>query len=234
MFFNKNSQEDPNKQLTSGMLHCPCKNEQGLFITNRHASWAVSLAIVWSFFVFISGYFLGQRTVLEQFATRLEQDSLSDKIYSSLCTLYEVDNEAEVNDNDSDNAAEGEETTIDSSVEITESEGDDSSNGQKQVQQPAVQVAESAAQAPVKETKKYYAPLAGFGSAEHAYAFANRCNKKNIKVVVKKKPSKSSKGRTHYWYQVVTNPYDDKQVLATAVDTIKRAEHLRDVRILEA
>lgn len=212
MFFNKNSQENTDK------------NEQGLFITNRHASWAVSLVIIWSFFVFISGYFLGQRVVLEQFATRLEQDSLSDKIYSSLCTLYEVDNEAEVNDNDT--ASEGEETG---------EQAEDAQPTEQAVQQVVVHVAEQSKPAEIeKKTKHYYAPLAGFGSAEHAYAFADRCTKKNIKVVVKKKPSKSSKGRIHYWYQVVTQPYDDKQALATAVNTIKRAEHIRDIRILEA
>lgn len=211
MFFNKKSHDG---------------GEQGLFITNRHATWAVSLAIIWSFFIFISGYFLGQRVVLEQFATQLEQDSLSDKIYSSLCTLYEVDNEAEVNDNDTDASGEGEET----SSENEQGESGDS----VQVLEPCVQQVAAESKPSESKTKHYYAPLAGFGSAEHAYAFADRCTKKNIKVVVKKKPSTSSKGRTHYWYQVVTQPYDDKQTLVAAIDTIKRAEHIRDIRIHEA
>ncbi|MFI5332798.1 MAG: SPOR domain-containing protein [Candidatus Babeliales bacterium] len=223
MFFKKNS---------------PDTHEQGLFITNRHASWAVSLAIIWSFFVFISGYFLGQRAVLEQFATRLEQDSLSDKIYSSLCTLYEVDNEAEVNDTGG-SSEEGEEGQSDSEsyakADTTEgSEVHSTQNPVSSVTAQAEQKDSERTKSVGKKVKHYYAPLAGFGSAEHAYAFADRCGKKNIKVTVKKKPSRSSKGRTHYWYQVVTQPYDDKQALVAVVDTIKRAEHIKDIRIREA
>lgn len=228
MFFKKNSSDT---------------HEQGLFITNRHASWAVSLAIIWSFFVFISGYFLGQRAVLEQFATRLEQDSLSDKIYSSLCTLYEVDNEAEVNDTDA--ASEGEEGQTEGETIAKADMGDQNEGETPSIQKPTQQVAVTEQKKDVEKkhgeqsahgrtVKQYYAPLAGFGSAERAYAFADRCGKKNIKVAVKKKPSRSSKGRTHYWYQVVTHPYDDKQTLVAVIDTIKQAEHIRDIRILEA
>lgn len=241
MFFNKNSQETVDKSLTSGSSDSPDKKERGLFIdergltiSNRHATWGVSLAIIWSFFVFISGYFLGQRTILEQFATRLEQDSLSDKIYSSLCTLYEVDNEAEVTDTDASSEGEDVQSDTDQEQKTEEHLLVDQTGALSGVK--VAQEGVSPVKSVVTDAKKksYYAPLAGFGSAEHAYAFAQRCTKKNIKVVVKKKPSKSSKGRTHYWYQVVTHPYDDKKTLMGAIDTIKRAEHIRDIQILEA
>ena len=38
----------------------------------------------------MAGYFLGQKSGVEKFATKMEQDSLADQIYSSLCTLYDV------------------------------------------------------------------------------------------------------------------------------------------------
>jgi hypothetical protein len=217
MFFNKKVQQTTDHQQGQ---------EQGLLVTPRHATWAVALFIIWSFFIFISGYFLGQRVVLEQFTTRLEQDSLSDKIYSSLCTLYEVDNEGEVTDSDGGNGGEGED------VGTPEEE----IKPEQEVKEPVstdVRVAQAIdAKKRVEATvPHYYAPLAGFSSAEHAYAFAHRCAQKNIKVLVKKKPSRSTKGRIHYWYQVVTQPYEDKKALAQVVDTIKRTEHIRDISI---
>jgi hypothetical protein len=240
MFFN-----DKSSHQSSSVVHCPCKNEQGIFITHRHATWIVSLAIIWSFFIFISGYFLGQRVVLEQFTTRLEQDSLSDKIYSSLCTLYEVDNEGEVTDNDADLSVADTSAADTSAADTsgTETTIADTSVANTGIERQKLLVADGAKeQSSQKEERKngeekkirtYYAPLAGFGSAERAYAFAKRCTDRNVKVVVKKKPSKSIKGRTHYWYQVVTQPYEDKKMLIAAVDTIKRTEHIRTISIQE-
>lgn len=230
MFLNEKSSSQP-----SGITNCPCKNEQGIFIVHRHAAWIVSLIIVWSFFAFISGYFLGQRALLEQFSTRLEQDSLSDKIYSSLCTLYEVDNEGEVTDNDADTSVADTSVTDTNSTEISVTD--------TSIERQELTVADGVKEQPSqkeerkkpeeKKMRTYYAPLAGFGSAERAYAFAKRCTDKNVKVVVKKKPSKSIKGRTHYWYQVITQPYEDKKMLMTALDAIKRTEHIRTISIQE-
>ncbi|HSW73687.1 MAG TPA: hypothetical protein VLG71_00890, partial [Candidatus Limnocylindria bacterium] len=67
-----------------------CKNNEGVFIELRQRSWIVAGLITLAFLGFMAGYFLGQKKVLEQFSTKLEQDSLSDKISSSLCSIYDI------------------------------------------------------------------------------------------------------------------------------------------------
>lgn len=39
--------------------------------------------------IFIAGYFLGKRSTLQDFISRVQDESFSDKIYSSLSTLYD-------------------------------------------------------------------------------------------------------------------------------------------------
>jgi len=67
---------------------------KGVFLSNRHASFVVAGGLFFSFIIFISGYFLGQKNAVERFSNKVEQESFADQLYSSMCTMHEnKDNE---------------------------------------------------------------------------------------------------------------------------------------------
>lgn len=181
-------------------------------LNSRQLSFCVAGLMAFSFFIFIAGYFLGQKKVLEQFSHKLEQDSLADKFSSSMYTLYDIKQD------DSLELSEGEETEI--------------CDGQEEAEvapSPKVVAQQDVVQEP---SKQYYAELVGFGSLSAAQTFAQRLEKKGIMVAVKKRMSKTARGKQIAWYQVVTNTYDSHQNLMSLVDLIKRDERIRDVRIV--
>lgn len=203
-------------------------HQEVLRLTARQLSLVVAGLMLLFFFMFIVGYFYGQKNAAEQFTYRVDQESLADQIYSSMCGLY---------DNKSEN---------DAAEESEEAEKIESSEN---VQAPAVQPVEkkpeqvapskpSQVEAPVaagsSKSSSYYAELAGFSTQQAAQKCAKRLENKGISVLVKERQSKTSKGAKVSWYQVVTRPYTDKEALRESVVAIKKIEHIKDVRILNA
>jgi|SRR5579872_3515855 len=220
-FFNKFFSKNASTQDAQAP-RCLCKDNQGVFVTLRHVSWLSAGFIMLSFLGFMAGYFLGQKKIIEQFSTKLEQDSLSDKISSSLCSLYDIKSEAE----DSESGeSEAEESNGSDPVAVAATHSDENKT---------TAAAPASTLAPAQETpgKRHYAQLAGFGSASAANNFAQRLAKKNVAVVVKKRSGSTAKGRVRHWYQVVTKPYEKRDTLVTLLEKIKREEHLTDVRVI--
>ena len=189
---------------------------KGVFLSNRHASFVVSGGLLFSFIVFIGGYFLGQKNTVDHFSNKVEQESFADQLYSSMCMMHEnKDNELN----------ESEEVVV------------------VQVEQPEISKAtQVVTQAPVQEAEKslvndepqkqYYAQLVGFGTEKAAQQFRQRLRKKNIDVIVNRRRSKTSKGKTVSWYQVVTQKFNDQDNLNNLVETISEQERLKGVRIV--
>jgi hypothetical protein len=201
---------------------CTCRHADGLFLSRQHTSWVAASLLLIGFFVFIAGYFLGQQKAVEQFSMSVDQESLSDKIYSSLYSSPEESSEElqaqEEGDNteseSSDTAASDDEADTASSVQSEESSASQ----------------ESALQA--ESTTYYYAELAGFGSIKNAQAFARKLEKKGIMADVRTRYSKTARGRTIAWYQVITANHDSREKLQELVDRLKHEERLQDVRIV--
>ena len=55
-----------------------------LYLTNRQVSWLTASIVLCSFFIFIAGYFLGQRKAIEQFNEAIDKDALTDSSYAHL------------------------------------------------------------------------------------------------------------------------------------------------------
>ncbi len=60
-----------------------------LYLTNRQVSWLTASIVLCSFFIFLAGYFLGQRKAIEQFNEAIDKDVLTDSAYAHLYTHYE-------------------------------------------------------------------------------------------------------------------------------------------------
>jgi hypothetical protein len=52
-------------------------------------------------------------------------------------------------------------------------------------------------------------------------------------VIVKKRVSKTARGKTVAWYQTVTGEFDNEEKLLEVLNLLKQKEHLKDVKIIE-
>ncbi len=212
---------NPRKKIESA--HCACSENTGLFVPNRQLSFVVSGGIITLFFVFIIGFFGGQRYAISQFSYKLNQDSFADQIYSSLYTLGEHDIEDEQYVDDTENKEDE-----NKNIEPVQSE----ENTIKILQ--SSDITEPVINQPAKAESRhmYYAPLIGFGTVRAAQRFTQRLVKQGYSVYMKKIRSKTARGKKVIsWYQVVTEPCEDKAMLEALVQRIVQQEKLKDVHI---
>jgi hypothetical protein len=203
-----NKWEDSFKKISienNGTQMCHCSDNQGLFIPNRQLSALVALILLLAFSLFMTGYFLGKRKVVEQFTQEMQQDAVADKIYTTILSKHE---------NQSCEAM-----TTDTLL----------------VTQVAEEIVEVAPATDIfqntQDQKKYYAQLIGFGTEKAAQVFVKKLFAKGIETELKKRMSKTAKGNTSYWYQVVTAQYTNKDDLLHLVDKLTKEENIKDARI---
>lgn len=191
-------------------------NEFTVLLTMRQLSLAVAALLALSFFIFISGYFLGKKKAAEEFSYRADQESLADQIYSSMCVLYDAKDE---NDEEEDSQEENE--TVETNKQVDQKE--------EIVQEPTAVVASA--------QKKYKFTLAGFSAAQHdeATAMVARLSKKGFSAQVNEIPSKTSKGKIITWYQVVAHVTVPEGELELAQHEISKIAHVnkKSIRIDE-
>lgn len=208
-FFEK----EPSKQAESNY---------SLTLSLRQASLACAGVLLTCLFSFMAGYFLGKKNAAEQFLYKIEQESLADQIYSSMCGLSDKDenpDDAEIMD-----TSETDAETTDSEQESKAAEVTSIQN----IEQPTM-VSSNESQEP-----KFYAQLAGFGSLAAAEKFAQRLEKRGYAAEVVERKSRSAKGKMVSWYQVVTKKFENKADLLKLVQSIKKIEHLSGVQIATA
>jgi hypothetical protein len=208
-WFNKDQEpKDSSSTETNG----------GIFLNKRQVNRVVALSLSLCIFVFIGGYFWGQKVATDQLINAVEKDSFADQIYYSMCSIYDLkddeSNEPEV--------ASGEED-VERNEQLAENNA--SSVSTEVVKAPTTATAVSA--------KKYFAQLVGFGSLKTAEQLVGKLAKDNITVSVHTRHSKTPKGRLINWYQVVTPEFGDKGELEKLVTQIKTKEKLHDIRIVE-
>lgn len=201
---------------------CECSKNNVVIIGMRSLSLLVSAVIVLCFFIFMTGYFLGKRSAYEDVAGVLVQDSLSDRVYASMCSIYGY----------KDEKASAEEQELETEVAEADQEAETPAVAESVATQPAESVEVATQAAPAADTVHYYAQLAGFGSLQSAEQFARKLRKKNIKVSVAQRRSKSARGKTVSWYQVVTGSYTDRNQLDSLVSRLQKEEKLHDIRVL--
>jgi len=205
-----------------------------IIFNKRQVSMLMASMIILCLFIFIVGYFLGKRTVMNDFSSDVTQHALHDQIDYLLTTQSLQSSRQE----DSDEATD-EQVDLDKDVIISVSQSVVSEKVQnattpvveqknhkvieeKATQSPAVQV--------VDENKKdlQYACLVGFGTKTAANAFVARLKKHHVPVILKTMISKTVAGKSRTWYQAITPTYDSSQQLQDVVQKVKRLEHIRD------
>lgn len=215
-------------------------DKSGFFLTSRRVSWLFSAVILFSFFVFITGYFLGKHHAVEKFYHKIEQDSFADHIYYSMCSLYDkggIENnngggtEAVATDSDGEDQEKGSglELSMQGALTLVPA----SAIGKKVDSGDCTTITDKEGQkTEEKEQAQYYAELVGFGTETAAEKFADELKKKNITVLVKRRHSKTARGRVTTWYQVISETFSNKGDLMAFVDDVSTRERLKDVRIV--
>lgn len=191
-------------------------NEFKLMLTMRQISLAVAGLLALSFFIFISGYFLGKKKAIQEFSYHVDQESLADQIYSSMCVLYDAKDD---NEEDEDAQEENEVAEV--------SKGSDQKEELVSVTSAKV----------VDNQKNYKFTLAGFSSAQHdeATKMVARLTKKGFSAQVNEIPSKTSKGKIITWYQVVANVMSGQEEFDMTLQDIAKVAHVnkKSIRIDE-
>ncbi len=214
IFDNKNSEKNI----------CTCSNKKGLCLDKHQASRLVALLLLIACFVFVAGYFWGQRTAIDQLLNSVERDSFADQIQYSMCSMYDQkDDESSEPD-----AVSGDEETeqTDAQLASTQESASDTT--------PSTYAAEAVKPASQKEAhKKWCAQLAGFGTEKQARNLIARLEQKKINVELRKRHSRTARGKMVPWYQVVTRTYDSRQALDEVVTKISKYEKIRGIQIVE-
>lgn len=216
---------NPLKKIAES-VECVCNRSDGLFIPSRQVSMLMAGLLMMFFVTFLSGYFFGKKYMVEQFIAKVEQDSFADQIYSSLCALGDYDPE-ELRAIAIQDQEQVEQNVYDlPTQELVQADAEEESIG----------VSDSNECAPVvvlpENSQAHYAQLIGYGTEVAAKKFAHRLLQKDIPVQVKKRISKTPKGKQRTWFQVVTQDYSDRNELDKLVDRITKEEKLKGVCIV--
>ena len=189
------------------------QTKNGFFsLSRRHASACVAGGILCLCFVFMLGYLVGQKHVVDQFVCCLEERSFAEQVYASLqAPPAPLTCAREV----SDPVAFCDSSLVGLAQEVASPAVSDGVQGER-----------------CDSDKKYYAQLIGFRTPQSAEAFAGRVRSHGTPVTVRKRVSTTSRGTTRNWYQVVSSTYHNREELEDVVDMISRKEKLKGVRIL--
>ncbi len=143
---------------------------------------AIALMLLLYVITFVAGYFLGKKSALEEFADQIKNESFSDKVYASFCSLYEQPTEA-----------------IAGGASLADG-----------VQEPPIEQRENNSK--MDDGKTFVAHLIGYGTEKQALAYHKTLERKGIAASVVARTSVSSQGKKKTWYQVVTAPADYQSI----------------------
>jgi len=213
-----NNQSKNSRNASIKVEKCLCADVQGLFIPRRQVSFVVASIVLLLFFSMIAGYFWGQRSAAQVFLAKIDQDAFADQIYSSVCALSDQTPLPVVDGSQLSPVPESYELEV--------------HHAQEEQAPVALAAASDSDDANAAATSAYYAQLIGFSTSRAAYRCAEQLQKNGFPVKVKKRQSRTSKGRLISWYQVVTETFTDKMELAKLVDRIAKQAKLKDTRIV--
>jgi hypothetical protein len=209
-----------------------------IILTKRHVSMIMASMLLLCLFAFIVGFFLGKRSVIDDFSSQVTHTALHDQI-DFLLTTQTLQNSQENTPTQEPDALELTSQIAEENVENTPHfpaiEIPENFAQEKLLQYPPVEpvkttsiVETKAVDIPEDQAKKHYAQLIGFGTKKAALAFVARLKKHDVQVILKTVISKTATGKTKTWYQAITPTYNSYQELKIYIAKIQRLEHIRD------
>ena len=202
-------------------------SEEGITISKRQASILIALFLLLALSVFIIGYFLGKKSMLDTLGGNFEQE------------IEKLDQSA-VKISTEDDALDGvpDISLVTKDFAFDDAQNDDFQDKKEEEKEIVVAVKSEIikeSKTPISETPvKVYAQLIGFGSKQSAATFQNRLKVNNVNVIIKTRSSRTAKGRKRLWYQAVTPVFSSFEELEKVVKKIQKLEFLRtnDINIV--
>ncbi len=165
------------------------------------------IAIIFMLYLvtFLAGYFWGKKSALEEFAEQIKNESFSDKVYASLCALYEQQG---------DTGTSAAIIPLGDSVEEP-SQGDSGNNEPQE-----------------KALGAFVAQLIGYGTEKQAQLYVKALERRGISAEVVTRTSMTARGKKRVWYQVISQAasYEETQRLA---ERLAIEDRLAGVSIVE-
>jgi hypothetical protein len=177
---------------------------QYLILNKRQTSWVIVAGLALIAVSFLVGYFWGQHTALDQFIEDTQERRFGDHIYTAMYTRYD---DTQADDNEPDESAD-----------------DDSADESNDANEPIIKTATT-----------YHAQLIGYKASQkkEAEKFIVALKKQGINASLREHSSRSKRGRTIIWYQVITGQYADLNALQKVKNAIEKQYKLHDIKIVE-
>lgn len=188
------------------------KDYNNLIVDRKTVSIFTAILVMLGVFAFVVGYFWGYRRASAEVQASLSRTSFADQVsYNASHEFSGKGMEADIINPVAENI-----------IVITDS------NSAPQEAAVATELLQASA---TGTSLTYYAELIGFGRLKAAQVFVDKMKQKGYPVTIRKRVSKAGGGKVVNWYQAITENFDDKIKLQQLVDTIKKTEHLQDIKI---
>ncbi len=181
--------------------------KDGLFVPARQVSMLAASALAVAAVVFLGGYFIGKKHMMEHFVAQVEHDSFADQVYSSMYAMY-----------DDAPASEDQEREWAQEEEAGET-------ADEQADSELVLSDELSLEA-------YVGQLLSYHVRKYADGFVQKMAKRNIPLEVRTRKSVTANGDAKEWYQVITKPYTNRGELEVVVEQLSREEKIKGAHII--
>lgn len=202
-----------------------------IILTQRQASMIMASMIIVSLFIFITGYFLGKRTVINDFSSQVTQTALHDQIdylLTSQSLQSSKDDDVSLQENQEPDEVPHVHVVNQASISSEKIQIDSDLSSSAVKNSEIASHKKDAVITNALQSDRQYACLIGFGTKTAANAFVARLKKHHISVILKTVISKTASGKTRTWFQAITPTYDSAKELQDVVNKVKRLEHIRD------
>jgi len=207
-----------------------------IVLSKRQISMIMASMVIFCLFVFIVGFFLGKRVVVDEFSSNVTQNALHDQIDYLLTSQSLQSSQEEIVNNEESQEHESPLDILElKDQNSTESLAESLSSVEpigltKDIKVSHTKISENNNKKSIEPDiyDPQYACLIGFGTKQAANAFVVRLKKHHITVILKTIISKTASGKVRTWYQAITPTYDSATELQEVVRKIKRLEHIRD------
>ena len=208
-----------------------------LYITRKQGTLFGAGILVICLFIFIIGYFLGKKSVMDEFAKKISKDSFVDQVEYAFATqaLRQADNDQDDDEENEDVVAFDTENESVSQSAVVQNKLEEKLIPLVQSENSKNSDVVSSKDVPLESKSFCYAKLVGFGTQKAAISFAQRLKQQNINVQIKTNISKTAQGKKRIWYQAITPEYSSIAELEQDINKIVKFEHIRkqDVQIIQ-
>lgn len=210
-------------------------NKDSIIVSKRFLAIAVVGLLFVYVLAFMSGYFWGKYSAMQELLVTCEEKALEHEVSNALYSLSLNQNEKQkeqLASQDVVTLVTVENQELEQGAEATQSKEDAKPQNSSENLERETKNDDGLSMQESQNKGHYYAQLIGFNTKKAANAFLQRAQKNStIQLILKERVSEGIKNKKKRWYQVVTQPYEDKEVLEKDIKSLIQKEKLTGVTI---